>query len=272
MSEAMNALKDRQRATWTAGDFAEVAKRLAPASAAMVDELGVRSGQDLLDVACGTGNASIPAARRGARVTGLDLTPKLVEIARERARAEGLEIEFVEGDAEDLPFDDDSFDRVISIFGAMFAPDQQRAADELVRVCRPGGRLGFSAWTPEGLNGRMLTMLGAHLPPPPEGFQPPVLWGVPQRVRELLAPHGLEPSFARREVEFEAESVEAFLAFNEAALGPVILARAALEPDGRWQAARADLAGLYEEANEASDGSMLVRPEYLMTTVDLPAP
>ena len=174
-------LKQRQREIWSTGDFAKVARRIEPASAEMVAELGVEEGQELLDVACGTGNAAIPAAKRGARVTGLDLTPKLLEVSRRRAAAAGVEIELVEGDAEALPFADDSFDRVISLFGVMFAPDQQRATDELVRVCRPGGRIGFSAWTPTGLVGRMFVTLVPCQPPPPPGFMPPILWGLEER-------------------------------------------------------------------------------------------
>lgn len=263
-------IKERQRAMWSAGDYADIATMIESASAELLERLGVESGQDLLDVACGTGNASIPAAERGAAVTGLDLTPKLVELARERAVAAGVEVQFIEGDAENLPFDDGSFDRVTSVFGAMFAPDQQRTADELVRVCRPGGRIGFCAWTPEGLNGRFFATIGTHLPPPPPDFTPPILWGSEERVRELLAGAGVEPEFERRSVHFEDESVEHWMDYSESVLGPVVMAKAALEPEGRWEPARAELASLYEEANESTDGSLRVEAEYLMTIVDLP--
>jgi ubiquinone/menaquinone biosynthesis C-methylase UbiE len=264
------ALKERQRKTWEAGDFAEIAKRIETPSLDLLDALGVEAGMTLLDVACGTGNVVIPAAERGATVTGLDITPKLLEVARERAAEAGVEAELVEGDAENLPFDDGSFDRVTSVFGTMFAPDHSRAAAELVRVCRPGGRVGFCAWTPQGLNGRMFGVVGSYLPPPPDGFQPPVLWGEEAHVRDLLSPLGVEPSFERRSIPLEADSVEDWVATGERHLGPMVMAKAALEPEGRWEALRGDLVSLYESYNEATDGSMRAQTEYLMTTVEIP--
>ena len=183
-------MKARQKAMWTAGDFAQVAHRIEQVSLDLLERVGVEAGTKLLDVACGTGNASVPAAKTGAEVTGLDLTPKLLDVARERAAEAGMEIEFIEGDAEALPFDDDSFDRVISSFGAMFAPNHQQTASELVRVCRPGGIVGVCAWTPQGINGKMAGAAGIPPSPPPEGFQPPVLWGEEVHVRELLRAAG----------------------------------------------------------------------------------
>lgn len=264
------AIKTAQRAMWTAGEYEEIAKRIQSAALQLVEAMDFDEGIEGLDIASGTGNGTIPAAQRGARMTGLDLTPKLIEIARARADAEGLEITFIEGDAEDLPFDDDSFDRVISVFGAMFAPDQQRTADEMLRVCRPGGRIGFCAWTPEGVNGRMFGTLGAHMPPPPEGFTPPVLWGSEGRVRELFGGAGVEPEFQRETVVFEEESLERWLDESERILGPTLMAKQALEPQGKWEAARADLAALYGEFNESDDGTMRVPAEFLMTTLRLP--
>ncbi len=262
-------IKQRQREMWTIGDFAEIAKRTEPAAATLVDSIGVEAGQDVLDVATGTGNAAIVAAQRGATSAGLDLTPKLLGIAAERAVEAGLEVELIEGDAEDLPFADDSFDRVLSIYGVMFAPNQQRAADELSRVCRPGGRIGVCAWTPAGVNGRMFALLAGHLPPPPEGFQPPVLWGVPDRVRELF-PAASDYSFAELTARFEADSPEAWIAFGERVLGPTIMAKQALEPSGDWAQVRTGLVDLFTEANRADDGTMVVEAEYLQAIVDLP--
>ena len=264
------AIKTAQKATWTAGDYVEIAARIESAATSLVEAMDFREGIDGLDIACGTGNATIPAAKRGARMSGLDLTPKLVEIARERAEAEGVEIAIVEGDAENLPYEDDSFDRVISVFGTMFAPDQQRTADEMLRVCRPGGSIGFCAWTPEGLNGRMFGTIGSHMPPPPEGFMPPVLWGSEDRVRELFGAAGAEPEFTRETVVFEEESIERWLDEGERTLGPMVMAKKALEAEGKWDAARADLQAVYEEANESDDGSMRAPAEYLMTTLRLP--
>src|SRR5215207_6956263 len=214
-------LKERQKKTWTAGEFAEIAKRIATPSIDLIDEIGVGEGTELLDVACGTGNVVVPAAQRGATATGLDLTPKLVEIARARAAEAGVEAEIIEGDAENLPFEDDSFDRVTSVFGTMFAPDHAKAASELVRVCRPGGIVGFIAWTPQGLNGRMFGLVSSYMPPPPDGFQPPVLWGEEAHVRDLLAPLDVEPRFERRSVALEYDSVEAWMAEGERHLGPM---------------------------------------------------
>jgi len=261
-------LKERQKATWTAGAYDEVAAYIAAASEAAVEALGIEPGMRVLDVACGTGNASIPAARLGAEVTGIDLTPKLVGMARERAEAEGLEIEFLEGDAEMLPFDDGAFDRVVSVFGVMFAPDHQRAADELVRACAAGGRIATAAWTPEGVNGRMFATLGSHMPPPPEGFQPPVLWGSEEHVTTLFAAHDFQPRFERHSVRFEFDSIDDWMEFSERVLGPVIMAKAVLEPRGKWEAARDDLVTIYEETNQRSDGTMVVEAEYLLTIVE----
>lgn len=264
-------LKERQRKTWAAGDFPEIAKRIEAPSLDLLEAVGIDAGTALLDVACGTGNAAVPAAERGAAVTGLDITPKLLEVARERARAAGVDVELVEGDAENLPFDDDSFDRVTSVFGTMFAPDHRRAMAELVRVCKPGGTVGFCAWTPQGLNGRMFMVVGSHMPPPPEGFQPPILWGEESHVRDLLAPLGVEPAFERRSVTWEDESAEGWMEESERNLGPVVMARAALEPEGKWDALRGDLVSLYEDFNEATDGTLRAHAEYLMTTAAVPA-
>lgn len=262
-------IKERQRAMWTAGDYPSIAERIEAASATVVSSVGVAEGDRLLDVATGSGNAALVAAALGAKVTGLDLTPKLLEVARKRALEAELQVEFVEGDAEDLPFEDSSFDRVVSVFGVMFAPDQQRAADELVRVCRPGGRIGICAWTPDGINGRLFAMLGSRLPPPPEGFMPPVLWGTEPRLRQLFAGSDAELSFEHRMAPFEDDSAETYLADYEDKLGPAIMAKKALEPAGEWGAARAELLAFYEDANEAGGDGFLVNAAYLETIVTL---
>jgi SAM-dependent methyltransferase len=261
-------LKERQKKVWNEGDFAAIARRIESQSPVLLDVIGVEQGTKLLDVACGTGNALIPAAERGAVATGLDITPKLLEVARERADAGGLEVELVEGDAENLPFADDSFDRVTSLFGAMFAPDHERAASELVRVCRPGGRVGVCAWTPEGMIGRMFMTVAGHMPPPPEGFRPPILWGVEDHVRGLFAGAG-ELRAERRAVTMAGDSVEEWMATDERALGPMVVAKATLEPEGKWQALREALVALYEDVNEADDGSFRAEAEFLMTVVDV---
>jgi SAM-dependent methyltransferase len=263
-------LKERQKKVWDAGDFAAIARRIETMSLVLLDAIGVDSETKLLDVACGTGNALIPAAQRGANSTGLDITPKLLEVARGRAQEVGVEVELVEGDAEDLPFADGSFDRVTSVFGAMFAPDHERAAAELLRVCRPGGRVGVCAWTPEGMIGRMFMTIAGHMPPPPEGFRPPILWGVEEHVRGLFE-GGADVRVERRTVTMKGPSVEYWMATDERALGPVVVAKATLDPEGRWMALREQLVSLYEDANLADDGSFHAEAEYLMTVADVRA-
>jgi SAM-dependent methyltransferase len=259
-------IKRRQRAMWSSGDYPDIATTIQVVADDTVAAVGVQSGETLLDVATGSGNAALAAAQRGARVTGLDLTPELLEVARRRAAADGVEIAFLEGDAEQLPFEDASFDRVTSVFGTMFAPDQERAAAELLRVVRPGGTVAVAAWTPQGLNGQLFVTIAKHMPPPPEGFKPPVLWGVEDVVRGLF--DGAEEVTTERRHAIDnvrAESADAWVGYLEQVLGPVVLAKRALEPEGRWDAARADLVALYEQHNEAPDGTLLAHPEYLLT-------
>jgi SAM-dependent methyltransferase len=271
MSIDVDGFKQGQKAMWTAGDYPEVARRIATVGEYVAERAGAAPGIELLDVATGSGNVAIPAALGGAQVTGLDLTPKLLEAARGRAASAGLEITFVEGDAEELPFEADSFDRVTSCFGVMFAPRQPLAAAELVRVAKPGARIVFTAWTPEGLNGQMFKTVGSYMPPPPPELKPQVMWGNEDRVRELFADSGAELAFERHVVTFEHDSIEAWLDYNEKVLGPTVMAKAALEPQGRWDDLRADLTKLYADANEAEDGSMRVRAEYLLSVAQLPA-
>jgi ubiquinone/menaquinone biosynthesis C-methylase UbiE len=212
-------------------------------------------------VATGTGNAALAAARLGARVTGLDLTAPLLDVARERAAAEGLEIAFAEADAEALPVDDGAFDRVISVFGAIFAADHARAAGELLRACRPGGTIALTAWTPEGLNGRMFEVVARHLPPPPG--PPATLWGTEEHVRGLLA-GAADARCERRLIDVVSDSPEAWTDYLARVLGPLVLARGALEASGGWDALRSDIVALYAQANEADDGSLRAPAEYLL--------
>lgn len=259
----------RQRKMWGSGDWPEFASTIQSVSDIVVERVGVQGGDRLLDVGTGSGNAAIAAARLGATVTGLDLVASNVEAARERAGTEGLEGEWMEGDAESLPFADGSFDRVTSVFGCMFAPRQEQAADELVRVAAPGAAIAVTAWTPEGLNGSMFRVMAGHLPPPPEEIRPHVLWGVEDHVRGLLERPGVEVSCERRTTDVEAESVDAWIDHCERLLSPVVMAKAALEPRGGWEAARADLAELYEGANQATDGSLRAPAEYLLTVAQI---
>jgi SAM-dependent methyltransferase len=180
-------LKARHRAMWASGDYPSMVETfLLPLGPRLVEACGIGPGMRVLDVAAGTGNASIPAAQAGADVTASDLTPELLEAGRHRAEAQGLALDWVEADAERLPFEDASFDVVMSSIGAMFAPHHQDVADELVRVCRPGGTIGLLSWTPEGMIGALFRTMGPFAPPPPAGAQPPPLWGSEEHVNELF--------------------------------------------------------------------------------------
>jgi ubiquinone/menaquinone biosynthesis C-methylase UbiE len=270
MSIDVSGIKEGQKAMWTAGDYGEAAQRIVPVGEYIAQRAGAGVGVELLDVATGTGNVSVPAAQAGARVTGLDLTPKLLEEQRARAAAAGVEVELIEGDAEELPFADASFDRVTSCFGVMFAPRQALAAAELVRVSRPGGRIVVAAWTPNGMVGRMFRASAPYMPPPPEGFVPPVMWGEEEHVRRLFESSDVELSFELRTVTFEGDSVEAWVETDERILGPSVMAKAALEQQGRYDELRRDVVDLYAEFNEAEDGGFSAPAEYLVTVAQLP--
>jgi SAM-dependent methyltransferase len=270
MSIDVSGFKQGQKAMWTAGDYPEVAKRIVSVGEYLAKRAGAAPGISLLDVATGSGNVSIPAARMGAKVTGLDLTPKLLDAQRERAAAEGVEVELVEGDAEELPFDADAFDRVTSCFGVMFAPRQRVAVDELVRVARPGGAVVVAAWTPGGFIGRNFAITSSYMPPPPPELKPPVMWGDEEHVRGLFADTGVDLTFERRSVTFAGASPAAFLAEDEDKLGPAVMAKAALEPQGRWEDLKRDMLAMFESSNEAEDGNFRVEAEYLVTVAALP--
>jgi SAM-dependent methyltransferase len=270
MSIDVTAIKRGQRMMWAQGDYGEISRPLGPVGELLAERVGAGPGERLLDVATGTGNVALPAARTGAAVTGLDITPELLEQARTRAAEAGLEITFIEGDAEELPFAERAFECVTSAFGVMFAPRQQLAAGELVRVAAPGGRIAIAAWTPTGLMGRMFATIASHMPAPPAGLPAPVMWGVEDHVRGLLGAGGAELSFEPHDVTFTHDSPESWVDYNERLLGPFIMARAALEPQGRYEQLRAELIDLYSEANEAADGTLAARAEYLLTLARLP--
>jgi ubiquinone/menaquinone biosynthesis C-methylase UbiE len=260
--------RQRARAVWAAGKFDDIAERIWAVGKDLVDRVGVSPGEKVLDVACGTGNASIPAAVAGGEVTGLDITPELFEDARRRAGEAGVELELVEGDAEELPFDDGSFDVVLSTFGCMFAPDQPRTASEIARVLRPGGRLGIAAWRPEGAIGRFFMTMAAHAPPPPPGFQPPPLWGLRDHVTELFEGTGVEPRFEDAAAHFHFASLDEMFEEYSNKFGPVVMLRAALEPEGKWDALADDLRTLYGELSTPEDGGIAFEGEYLITLGD----
>ncbi|HEY6779361.1 MAG TPA: class I SAM-dependent methyltransferase, partial [Thermoleophilaceae bacterium] len=239
MSFDATAFRAAQRAMWSTGDWPDFAKTVQPVSDALIERVAVRSGQDVLDVGTGSGNAALRAAERGARVVGLDITPELFDAGRKRAAAAGVEIEWVEGDATQLPFPDDSFDVVVTVFGAIFAPRHQPVADEFVRVCRPGGTIAVCGWTPEGLNGRLMQAIMATAPPPPPGIESSIRWGEADHVAELFEGKDVELSFERELATWEWESPEAWVTYLEQNLGPAIMAKAALEPSGAYAPIRA---------------------------------
>jgi SAM-dependent methyltransferase len=261
---AIADLKHTHRATWAAGDYAAVAKHIDQAP---VDDLLLRvpvGDERVLDVATGTGNVALRAALSGGQVIGLDLTPELLAIARSRADLAGVAIEWVEGDAEDLPFADGAFDVVFSSFGVQFAPRHELTAAELDRVCRPGGRIGLVNWTPDGLIGQFFRIMSRYLPPAPAYASPPPLWGNEEHLRSLFAGTGIEWTFARGHNPWRFASAEAWTAFMERNYGPTVTARRRLEAEGRWEECRAELTELARTLNVATDGSLLIGAEYLV--------
>jgi len=215
-------LKQRQQATWASGDFHVVAALIVPVAERLVDAADLRAGARVLDVATGSGNAALAAARLGARVTGVDYVPALLERGRERAATEGLEVELVEGDAEAIPFPDSSFDAVLSVYGSMFAPNHARAAAEMLRVCRPGGTIALASWTPEGFLGALFETVADHVPPPP-GLVPPMQWGKEQHLLGLFG-DDVAWTHRRRTFTFRFVSAEDFVDTFVRFYGPTLKA------------------------------------------------
>jgi ubiquinone/menaquinone biosynthesis C-methylase UbiE len=258
----IDALKARLRATWTAGDFGVVASHVEQTQIELVDRLGVQPGMKVLDVACGTGNSAIPEARKGADVIGVDIAPNLLEQARRRAEAEGLKARFQEGDAEKLEFPDASFDLVVSIYGAMFAPRPELVVSEFRRVTKPGGRIVMGNWTPTGFAGLSFKAATKYLPPPP-GMPAPVLWGDERTVRERfstgISKLEITPRLATMKFPMsEAEVVELFKTY----FGPTKRTFEALDEAGQ-AAYRRDLEALWRQHNRATDGTVAVESEFL---------
>ena len=257
------AIKQRQQAVWSSGDYAVIGATLQIVGENLCEAADLRAGSAVLDVAAGNGNATLAAARRFARVTSTDYVPALLERGRERAAAERLAVEFRAADAEALPFADASFDAALSTFGVMFAPDQERAAAELARVVRPGGRIGLANWTPDGFVGLLLKTVGQHMPPP-AGLRPPVRWGTPQGLRELFP--GQQVRATPRDFMFRYESPRHWLEVFRACYGPVHRAFAALAPDRQELLAR-DILALLERFNRGSARALLVPGAYLEVVI-----
>ena len=262
---AVDDLKRTHRATWAAGNYAAVAEHINDIPPLdLLASVPIRAGDDVLDVATGTGNVALRAAEAGARVVGLDLTPELLDVADRRATEHGVLVDWVEGDAEALPFADESFDLVLSVFGIQFAPRHKLAARELARVCRPGGQIGLVNWTPEGQIGELFKIMGAYMPPPPDYASSPPRWGSEDHVRGLFANTSVKLEFARGNNPWRFPSAESYVRFMETNYGPTLKARERLSAEGRWDDCRAAIHEMAERHNEATDGSLLIQAEYLI--------
>jgi SAM-dependent methyltransferase len=260
--DQLERLKQGMKASWLAGDFGQVAKYTAAEAAEFINRLPIHAGMDVLDVACGTGNLAIPAARAGARVSGVDIAANLIEQARARAAAENLPIDFRVGDAEELPFPDASFDMVVTMYGAMFAPRPQVVAAELARVCRPGGMIAMANWTPEGFVGKSFAVSG-RLVPPPADIPRPVLWGREEVVKERFAAVGCKVQTFRRAVMFRYPFPPArVVQFFREYFGPTQVAFSRLDAAGQAVMA-AELEKLWIDHNEGPANESHVRAEYL---------
>src|SRR5690348_12262424 len=258
----INALKTRLRDTWMAGDFGVIARYAEAAEQEFIEHLNLKPGTRVLDVACGTGNTAIPAAHAGASVMGVDIASNLLVQARQRAQQAGVAAEFREGDAEQLDFPDASFDVVISVFGAMFAPRPERVTAEFLRVCRPGGTIAMGNWTPSGFAGQMFKTTAKHVPPPP-GIPAPSLWGDENVVRQRFGSGARQITCTRRSLDFAfpfapAEVVQLFRTY----FGPTKVAFSRLDSNGQ-AALASDLERMWTEQNQAKDGSTLIPAEYL---------
>jgi len=264
MSDAVDlgAVRQAQQKTWSEGDFAMVAGMVQMVAEELVETLDIVPDERVLDVACGSGNGALAAARRAwGNTVGVDFVPALLERGRERAAAERLEVEFVEGDAAELPFGDGEFDLVISIFGAMFAPEHERAAAELLRACKPGGRIGMANWVPDGGVGKMFMTIAKHAPPPP-GVSSPLLWGTEDHLREVFGDGITDLRVERRKSRQAFRSADHFLEFFRTYFGPTKVAYERVGPEGE-AALTADLKAYLDEYNTGGDRGLVLEPEYL---------
>ena len=259
------AVKQRQHGAWSSGDYAVVGTTLQIVGEQLCEALDLRAGSKVLDVAAGNGNATLAAARRWCDVTSTDYVPALLKRGRERAAAEHLTIEFREADAEALPFPDASYDVVLSTFGVMFTPDQDKAASELARVCKSGGKIGLANWAPQGFIGQLFKTIGKHLAPP-AGVKSPGLWGTPARLQEMFGSQASEIAAEPRMFVFRYRSPEHWLEVFKSFYGPMLKAFAALDETGQ-AALRRDLMTLLGEFNHADDGTVVVHSEYLEAVI-----
>ena len=263
----LSVIKARQQKTWASGDYAVIASRIVLASELLADASDLQAGWDVLDVACGNGNAALAAARSGTHALGIDYIPALLEGGRARAVAEGLDVKFRLGDIEDLPVEDGSFDAVLSVFGAMFAPDHQRAADEIIRAARPGGTVALASWSPDGFIGQMFGVITRHVPGP-TGVASPLLWGTEQHLSDLFGAVVADARSVQRTCTWRFTSPEEFVWFFRRWYGPALKAFEVLDEDGRAALAH-DLAQLARHWDRNHRGSIAVPATYLETILTL---
>ena len=259
------AVKGKQQAAWSAGDYAVVGTTLQIVGESLCEALDLRAGERVLDVAAGNGNATLAAARRWTDVTSTDYVPALLERGRARASAEGLPVQFEPADAENLQFADANFDVVLSTFGVMFTPDQEKAASEMARVCKPGGRIGLANWTPSSFIGELFKLMGRYLPPP-AGVKSPALWGTEERLRELFGSRVDSIATGRKNFVFRYRSPAHWLEVFRTFYGPMHKAFGALDAT-KQESLAADLIALAERFNRATDGSLMAPGEYLEVVI-----
>jgi SAM-dependent methyltransferase len=259
--QALSQMKERTAEAWGQGDYAKIAALILPVSRALVDACFISAGQEVLDVAAGNGNLTVLAGEEGASVVASDLSSGQVELGRKRTEQEGLDVEWVVADVEQLPFEDDRFDCAASVFGAMFAPRPDRAASEMFRVVKPGGTVGMANWGPYGSQGELFECMSKYGPPLPEGVPSPREWGIEEVVEERLGPYASSLQLERLTTRFEFDSFEHAIATFGAA-GPSGAARAAMSEEQRGSMIE-DTRAVMERYNQASDGRMVVEPEYL---------
>lgn len=264
-SPDFTAIKSKQQATWGSGDYGRVGITLQITGEGLCEAMDIRSGESVLDVAAGNGNASLAAARRFCKVVSTDYVASLLDQSRVRAAAEHLIVDYQEADAEDLPFEDGSFDNVVSTFGVMFTPNQGKAASELIRVCKKGGKIGLANWTPDGFIGQVFKTVGRHLPPPP-GVNSPAAWGTEAFLREHFGHQASNISVSKRHFTFRYHSPEHWLDIFGTYYGPTLKAFEALGEAG-GEALRQDLGKLIQRHNRASDGTMVVPSDYLEVVI-----
>lgn len=257
----LGAIKGRQQQTWASGDYSAIAARIVLVAEHLCDTADLRAGWHVLDVATGSGNAAIAAARHGCDVVGIDYVPSLLERGRARAEAEGLPVELLEGDAEALPFAERTFDAVVSVFGSMFAPDHARTASEMLRVTRPGGTIALASWTPEGFIGQLFRTVASHVPPP-AGVQSPLLWGTEAHLRELFGDGLASLEVTERDFTFRFRSPEEFVEFFRTRYGPTLKAFAALADDDARAALEHDLVELVRRFDRLEGDAVAIPSTY----------